>query len=231
MVRLRGWLSWVLALWAGSRWFDDYDDWSGWFEGMLASAVETAVVIPVLLLLGFVVLPLIAVRGERRAIYRAMLEPGRTLVISAILVVGIIFAADLSPRLAVAPSSSVQSTGDAVGLLLGIVMLTLLLAVMWFMSAWTVWGIPAVLRHMFRVHDAHPAYPAVLTLALCIYSLGIGLVRDISGGWESPFPFWAQILFLIGGPCGIAATSVAELIVLRKRHDVSLRRAYWSQEK
>lgn len=228
-VRLRGWCGWALALWAGNRWFQEAGDWSDWIDGSLQSALEHVLVIPVLLCLGFVVLPLIAARGERRSIVRGLVAPARTLAVSVVLVVLAVAGTWLVPQLldgADAPST-VEGEQIAVALLLGIGGLLLMLAFLGAVSAAFLYGVPAILRHMFRARDAHPAYPAVLTVVLSLYSLAIGLARAVDAQWESPFPLWVQLLFLVGGPVGVAVTSFLELWMLRTRCGVTLRRAYW----
>lgn len=229
-VRLRGWCGWLLVLWAGSRWFDEFEDWSGWIDGTMASAVEHAVVIPVLLCLGFVLLPLTAARGDRWPILRGLLEPGRTLGIAVLVVAIFVIAIQLAPRATarLEPSTGAED-GEAVlslvmALLLGLAMMTLLGV----MTAAMLWGVPAVLRHMFRARDAHPAYPALLTLGLALYSVTMGLLRAVETQWQSPFPLWVQLVFLLGGPLGIIATSLLELWMLRTHCGVRLRRAYWA---
>lgn len=228
-VRLRGWCGWFLALWAGSRWFQEAEDWSDWIDGSLQSALEHVLVIPVLLCLGFVVLPLIAARGERRSIVRGLVVPGRTLVISVVLVVLVVVGVRLATEI-LAGAGAPSEAGDeqiAVALLLGIGGLLVMLAFLGAVSAAFLYGVPAVLRHMFRARDAHPAYPAVLTIVLSLYSLATGLARAVGAEWESPFPLWVQLLFLVGGPVGVAATSFLELWMLRRCCGVTLRRAYW----
>ena len=229
-VRLRGWCGWFLALWAGSRWFTEAEDWSDWIDGSLQSALEHVVMIPVLLCLGFVVLPFIAARGERRSILRGLVEPGRTLAISVALVVLVVAGLRFLPEILAGTGAPSEAEGEqiAVALLLGLGGLLLMLAVAAVVSAAFLYGIPAILRHMFRARDAHPAYPAVLTVVLSLYSLATGVARAVGGQWESPLPVWVQLLFLVGGPVGVAATSFLELWLLRRRCGVTLRRAYWT---
>lgn len=228
-VRLRGWCGWLLVLWAGSRWFDEVEDWTSWIDGTVASALEHAVVIPILLCLGFVLLPLFAARGQRGSIVRGLREPARTLGIAVLVVASVATTVWLLPR-ALAQLEITSGLEDgaillamALGVFSGIVMLAFLGVV----SAGAFWGVPAVLRHMFRARDAHPAYPALFTLILAMYSLTMGMLRAAEEQWQSPFPFWLQLTFLLGGPLGIVVTSVLELWLLNTRCGVSLRRAYW----
>lgn len=226
-VRIRGWCAWLIALWAGSRWYRESEDWVDFVDGTLSGAFETALVIPVIILLSAIALPLLAVRGERLRILRGLLEPARTLLISVVVVVLIVLMLTKGPEWLGSATAGFAPAGEGWAMLLALAAFLLLLVGVGMMTAGMLWGIPAVLRHMFRARDAHPAYPAILTLMLCVYSLGMGLYRAVDGQWESPFPLWAQLTFLIGGPVTVAATCVTELVLLRRRRGVHWRKAYW----
>ncbi len=229
-VRLRGWCGWLLVLWAGSRWFDEVEDWTNWIDGSVTSALEHAVVIPILLCLGFVLLPLIAARGQRRTILRGLREPGRTLGIAVLVVASAATAVWLLPRAMARLEVPVGAEDGAIVLAMALAFGTaiVMLGLLGVMSAAVLWGVPAVLRHMFRARDAHPAYPALFTLVLAMYSLTMGMLRAAEVQWQSPLPFWVQLTFLLGGPLGVVVTSAVELWLLHTRCGVSLRRAYWA---
>lgn len=196
----------------------------------MTSAMEHAVVIPVLLCLGFVLLPLTAARGERRPILRGLLEPGRTLVVAVLVVAIVVVAIQLAPRATARLDLSTDPEGGEVvlALVVALVIGTAMMTLVGVMTAAMLWGVPAVLRHMFRARDAHPACPALLTLGLALHSVTMGLLRAAEAHWQSPFPLWVHLAFLLGDPLGIMATSVLELWMPRDRCGVRLRRACWA---
>lgn len=227
VIRLRGWCAWMIALWAGGRWYREAEEWVGLFDDAVNSAFETALVLPVIIVISAVALPLTAARGQRLQILRGLREPGRTLGITVAVVAVFIVAVERGPQWFGSATAGISASGDGWALVLALVALVALFGALGVMSAGLLWGVPAVLRHMFRARDAHPAYPAILSLMLCIYSLGMGLIRALDADWQSPFPLWLQVALLVGGPLAVAATSLTELHLLRTRCGVHWREAYW----